>query len=189
MHCNKALVGAGALVLTAACGDRATLSGNTVVAVTPVTPAPPLPPADPCAGLMPKMPAAQTASVPAWDMDPAYCGIPFGDGSGNIYLQRGYELSNSLGIWFGRDKLFMPLSSGLIAISQQMSAGGSVWVYSPRGARTAEVPILWWMAAAGVQANGGAVLVDANCTWNKNTVQVNRIDLNGQVTGPVDFAP
>jgi len=144
------------------------------------------PPVDPCAGLLPKMPAAKTATLPAWDMDPSGCGSGFSDRSGNLYLQTGYMLSNATKLLFGRERLFVPLNSGFTAYSQQMSPTGWLTAFAPDGATLSRVPLIGYMSAGGVQANGGIVAVVADCYATK--VEVRRIDANGQLTSEVELA-
>jgi Divergent InlB B-repeat domain len=141
-----------------------------------------------CAGLAtPALPSSTTATAMAWDMNPASCGAVFGDGSGNLYTDTYYVLSNETKQLLPHAFLFVTLNAGFTAYSQQMAPVGSLTAYTPNGVELSSTPMHGYMSTGGVQFNGGIVGVDADCYVTK-TILVDRIDADGKRTSHVELA-
>jgi hypothetical protein len=141
-----------------------------------------------CGGLaIPTLPAPTTATVLAWDMDPASCGGIFGDGSGHLYSNTYYVLSSETKQLVSRASLFVTLNAGFTAFSHQMAPVGSLIAYTPDGVVLSSTPMHGYMSTGGVQFNGGIVGVDADCSVTK-TILVDRIDADGKLTNHFELA-
>jgi len=143
---------------------------------------------DGCGDLaIPVLPSPKSATVLAWDMDPAGCGGIFGDGSGRLYANTYYVLSNETKSLLSRASLFVTLNAGFTAFSHQMAPVGSLTAYTPDGVALSSTPMHGYMSTGGVQFNGGIVGVDADCNVTK-TILVDRIDADGKLTSHFELA-
>src|SRR5205823_4914190 len=116
---------------------------------------------------IPVLPSPTSATVSAWDMDPANCGGVYSDGSGNLYSATYYVISNETGPVVSRAGLFLTLNAGLTAYTHQMAPVGSLIAYTPDGYALSSTPMHGYMSTGGIQLNGGVVAVDADCTVTK----------------------
>jgi hypothetical protein len=141
-----------------------------------------------CASVpVPVLPSPITATVYAWDMDPTGCGRIYGDGSGNLYSNTGYYISNQAGRLMSHEGIFVTLNAGFTAYTHQMAPVGSLIAYTPEGTALSSTPMHGYMSTGGVQFNGGIVGVDADCTVTK-TILIDRIDADGKLTSHVELA-
>jgi len=118
---------------------------------------------DPCAGLMAKLPPAETFVSPGNVIDGS-CGGATTDGLGTVYNfdnRNGGGIYSSKGGRVGGENLQFPLASGVVTFGRSMSPSGQYGAYAPDGTLLSVtdwcVPI-----AQGEQANGGSIIVTSN---------------------------
>src|SRR6267154_183609 len=139
---------------------------------------------DLCAGLMPKLPAAQTFVSPGYGSDGS-CGSATTDGMGTVYSVengRGGGIYSNAGGIVKSENLFVPLASGFSTFPQAMMATGSISGRGPDGTLASlgsYVSDRYVTVFAGKQANGGSVIVAVNpgvdCS-KTNDLQIIRFD-------------
>lgn len=143
---------------------------------------------DPCAGLTPSLPPAKTFTITKEDEGGLYCGSATSDGLGNLYFEGSFfTIKSSTGAVVSAQILFAPLASGFAAFGKSMSPDTQYSAYSPQGAPLSHVPFNGYANGVGLQANGGTVLVDADCNWT-NVVRVRRFDDTNAITSDVSLA-
>jgi hypothetical protein len=142
--------------------------------------------ADPCAGLVPSLPSPQSVSVAAWDNDPKYCGFPYVDGSGEVYLETGDAVSGPHGMKVARQSILAPLHHGFAAFSRQSAPSGSLSAFSPDGSARWSSPVRGNLSGGGMQAGGGVIAVSADCNVSKK-VTVSLVDFDGNEGAPIDL--
>jgi hypothetical protein len=143
---------------------------------------------------IPVLPEPVTRTVVSWDPgDPTSCGRVYSDGSGNLYTNTEYALSNETSVLLPIGSLLATLKAGFAAYSIEMGSGVEpLAAYAPDGRVLSSTPLppLTWRSGhstAGVQARGGIVSIEADCKFSK-TIGVVRIDADGILTGPVELA-
>jgi hypothetical protein len=130
---------------------------------------------DPCAGLVPKsLPVPKTLQLPQGGEDPTFCATSMSDGAGNVYLA-------SAGF-------FAPLQSGFTSFTQQMVAEGGFIASAPDFTTISATAVLDDVSAAGLQANGGIVLAQADCRGGLSSVHLRKLDAMGQAESDVPLA-
>jgi hypothetical protein len=169
-----ACAGAPSGVQSAASGDNSSGSNH------------PPAPADPCAGLLPTMPPPKTFTITAANGGGFWCSGATTDGAGNVYLMgyrkgvRNIALGGMVGGDAGGDALFAPLAEGFTGFYQQMSPATTYSAYAPDGHRISSVPVFAYSTVAGVQANGGTILV--GCTPTNKAVEARKFDDRAALT-------
>src|SRR5207253_1785089 len=139
------------------------------------------------------LPQPVTRTVVSWDPEyPAYCGRVYSDGAGNLYTNTQYTTSNETSVLLQIGGLLATLNAGFAAITFQTKTEAHLNAYAPDGKVLSSTPRSGraWVAGhstAGVQARGGIVSIDADCSVSK-AIRVVRIDPEGILTGPVELA-
>ena len=142
---------------------------------------------------IPVVPKPVTRTVVASDAgDPTYCGRVYSDGSGNLYTNTEYTVSNESSVLLPIGSLLSTLNAGFAAVTFQTKTEGHLNAYTADGNVVSSTPVSVraWVSGhtiAGVQARGGIVGIDADCSVNK-AIRVVRIDADGIVTGTVELA-
>ena len=146
------------------------------------------PPANRCDTIaIPVLPQPVTRTVVSWDEDPNYCGRVYGDGSGNLYTNTEYTLSNETGVLLPVASLLVTLNAGFAAHTLQTKTEAHLTAYTPHGKVLSSTPLFGRHSAAGVQARGGIIGIEAECDVTK-TIRVGRIDADGILTDTVELA-
>ena len=152
------------------------------------------PPPNRCDGIaVPVLPQPVTRTVVSWDPEyPAYCGRVYSDGAGNLYTNTQYTTSNETSVLLQIGGLLATLNAGFAAITFQTKTEAHLNAYAPDGKVLSSTPMSGraWVSGhstAGVQARGGIVGIDADCSVSK-AIRVVRIDPDGILTGPVELA-
>jgi hypothetical protein len=135
--------------------------------------------ADPCAGLLPTLPPPRTFTVTAADEGGLWCSGATTDGAGNVYVQGYFYSVRNIAGGGGGGVLFQPLAEGFTAFHHSMSPSTTYSAYAPDGRVISNVPVFAYTTIAGVQANGGTILV--GCFPNK-AVEARRFDDRGAFT-------
>jgi hypothetical protein len=126
-------------------------------------------------------------AVAPFDEDPSSCGVVFGDGAGNLYLETEYSVSNEKRDLIRRVGLFVTLNAGFTAYTHQMAPEGSLIAFTPDGKELSSTPMHGYMSTGGVQAGGGIIGVEADCLVT-NTIRVDFIDADGALTRSIELA-
>ena len=141
---------------------------------------------------IPVLPQPVTRTVVSWDPgDPTYCGRVYSDGAGNLYTNTEYALSNETSVLLPIGGLLATLNAGFAAIAFQTKTEAHLSAYTPDGKVLSSTPVSGraWVSGhstAGVQARGGLVGIQADCS--ARGIRVFRIDADGILTGTVELA-
>jgi hypothetical protein len=134
------------------------------------------------------LPEPVTRAVVAWDgEDPTYCGRVYSDGSGKLYTNTEYTLSNETGVLLPIASLRVTLNAGFAAHTLQSKTEGHLTAYTPDGKALSSTPLFGQHNVAGVQARGGVIGIEADCSFTK-AIRVSRIDADGILTGMIELA-
>jgi hypothetical protein len=129
---------------------------------------------------LPTLPPPRTFTITAADGGGSWCAGAASDGAGNIYL-KGYvrDVRNIAGGAVYGNTLYQPLAEGFTAFHHQMSPSTTYSAYAPDGRQISSVNVFAYTTLAGVQANGGTILV--GCGTNK-AAEARKFDDRGALT-------
>ena len=77
------------------------------------------------------------------------CGRVYGDGSGNLYTNTEYTLSNETGVLLPLASLLVTLNAGFTAHTLQTKTEGHLTAYTPDGKVLSSTPLFGRHSAAG----------------------------------------